>query len=275
MDRGTGTIETVVALGLASLVTLGLLSVSLSLQSQSRVARTGTAVRSVAADLLEVSRANGCGLQTGSEPIGVLSNDDGTGVADRCRRAYEAVTGGTVESAADRLVSGDVVVSGIERGGVVFRARIEHRWRPFSSGGSVADLDAADPVGCADLATMNPAVLERVVRLTWPDAPDERVVIELEAVPPDAAANDAGFGAVLVRFGDDVPDGMGVSVDLVRGDDPTVVLRRGAATVGEHRCAWFPMLAPGEYTFDIPAVALVPVPVSAGQTTVVEVGDPS
>ncbi|CAB4887720.1 unannotated protein [freshwater metagenome] len=219
-DRGLAMIEAAIAVALASLASLALLSVSVAMTSQARSARDGSTARSVAAQLAEQATAHGCGLQTGAEPSSVL---------------IAAVTScATALKTSDAILLGDVSMP-VVRNGLTYTATISNRWLRSGDG-------TADAATCADLVGSEPVAMQRTVTVTWQSGSgttNSFAQSQVEALPVDAAAFQSGRGGLLVTG---IP--AGAAVDLQTPLEPTLRVRRYGDRSG---CAWFPYLSPADY----------------------------
>jgi hypothetical protein len=232
-------IEAVIAIGLVGVVSVGLLSVSVALSSQSRASRDVIFTRQIAEQVTERLTAHSCGLQSGVEGASIIAS-----VVARCNKALGISIG-------DLLLLGDLATT-IERKTVDYSVALRYRWLP----GSSADNEAA--VSCADLSSLTPHAVQRdviVSRLTASGNDNAYSFSQLEAVPVDSAAFSGG-GALLVT---DIP--IGTSVEMIIPTSPTYRLRRFASVMSgdvgaETGCAWFPFLPPGEY--EIARTGIVP-----------------
>jgi type II secretory pathway pseudopilin PulG len=246
-ESGFAMLEAILAIGLVGIVSVGLLSVSIAMSSQSKSSRDVILTRQIAEQLAERSAAHGCGLQSGSEVASVIGS-----VVTRCNEALDIASG---------VLLGDVATS-IDRKSVNYVVAMRYRWLP----GSEADKDTS--VACGQLATMTPHAVQRDVKITWISASGDDNAYsfsQVEAVPVDSVAFTGG-GALLIT-------GMANSnsVDMQIPTDASYRLRRFASFMGSDEingCAWFPYLSPGTYQIAGAGIAQsCSVAISNGMTT--------
>jgi hypothetical protein len=226
-ENGFAMLEAVLAIGLVGLVSIGLLSVSGAMTSQSTSSRDVMMSRLVAEQIGQRATAHGCGLHTGAEAATVIAS-----TVLRCNTAM-GITG---------VLFGDIATS-ITRKQQTYVASLRTHWLPST------DADNSASVTCASLATMEPHALQRDVNVAWTSsesAQNTYTLSQVEAQPVDASSAANNLGALLVTNMSSAD-----AVDLQAPLNTSYRLRRFGSmlpsTTTTNGCAWFPFLPAGSY----------------------------
>lgn len=237
-------IEAVIAMGLLSLASVGLLTLTFEMSAQARLSKDSINARLAAEQINEQASIHGCGFQTGAENSSVV-----VAANTRCTTAL---------GLANDNVLGDVDTS-LTRKNVSYSVKIRNTWLPGTAADGLAAVTCANlqtPTAPATFTTTTPNAFKRVVTVTWKFGSAENIdattskstsLTKFEAVPPDATSYDTRFGRLIVT-------GMtsAQAVDLQAINNTSYKLRRYANifsgdTAGTSGCAWFAYLPAGSY----------------------------